>query len=233
MAVKIATPPSKVSIVDTNGYGEINTPLNLPTFAPPLEPPSHIGSFISVRLQRCLQLRFEAQTGATDTPLSRSFDSKSKTLGDLSKHRHSPHGCGTRGLMRFDRKNRTRRVPADSFSDAAREKPSERAFFAPGQNDQIDILLDCCDNNFLRRSTLPCPGFPRDAATFSAERGPDKLPHAAFGFREKLIRFELGQQLRPLIVRLHFTASVLAQPGKQRRMENNQLSTIFFSQREP
>jgi hypothetical protein len=52
MAVKIATPPSKVSIVDTNGYGEINAPLNLPTFAPPLEPPSHIGSFISVRLQR-------------------------------------------------------------------------------------------------------------------------------------------------------------------------------------
>jgi hypothetical protein len=48
MAVKIATPPSKVSIVDTNGYGEINAPLNLPTF----EPPSHIGSFISVRLQR-------------------------------------------------------------------------------------------------------------------------------------------------------------------------------------
>jgi hypothetical protein len=28
MAVKIATPPSKVSIVDTNGYGEINAPLN-------------------------------------------------------------------------------------------------------------------------------------------------------------------------------------------------------------
>jgi hypothetical protein len=52
MAVKIATPPSKVSIVDTNGYGEIKAPLNLPTFAPPLEPPSHIGSFISVRLQR-------------------------------------------------------------------------------------------------------------------------------------------------------------------------------------
>ena len=135
--------------------------------------------------------------------------------------------------MRFDRKNRTRRVPADSFSDAAREKPSERAFFAPGQNDQIDILLDCCDNNFLRRSTQPCPGFPRDAATFSAERGTDKLPHAVFGFREKLIRFELGQPLRPLIVRLHFITRVLAQTGKPRRMENNQLSTVFLASESP
>jgi hypothetical protein len=135
--------------------------------------------------------------------------------------------------MSFDGENRTRRVPADSFSDAAREKPSERAFFAPGQNNEIDIFLDCCDNNFLRRSTQPCSGVPCNAAIFSAERGTDKLPHAAFGFLEKLIRFELGQQLRPSIVRLHFTARVLAQTGKQRRMENNQLSTIFFSQREP
>jgi hypothetical protein len=135
--------------------------------------------------------------------------------------------------MSFDRKNRTRRVPADSFSDAAREKPSERAFFAPGQNDQIDILLDCCDNNFLRRSTLPCPGFPHDAATFSAERGTDKLPHAVFGFREKLIRFELGQQLRPLIVRLHFTASVLAQTGKQCRMEIISRARFFLARESP
>jgi hypothetical protein len=98
--------------------------------------------------------------------------------------------------MSFDGENRTRRVPADSFSDAAREEPSERAFFAPAQNNEIDIFLDCCDNNFLRRSTQPCPGFPCDAATFSAESGTDKLSHAIFGFREKLIRFELGQSLR-------------------------------------
>jgi len=59
MAVKIATPPSKVSIVDTNGYGEINTPLNLPTFAPPLEPPSHIGSFIGYNVPDSYDLKLK------------------------------------------------------------------------------------------------------------------------------------------------------------------------------
>jgi len=123
--------------------------------------------------------------------------------------------------MSVDRKNRTRRVPADSLSDAAGEKPRERAFFAPGHNDKINIFLNCRRDDFLRHSTHGAPGCPFNAAAFGTERGANEPAHPLFDLREQMVWFELAQELRPLIVGFHFTANVLTQTGKRSRMENN------------
>jgi hypothetical protein len=78
----------------------------------------------------------------------------------------------------------------------------------------------------------PYPGFPRYAVAFDSEFVANKLSYLPFGFRKKVIHFELGHQLLPLGERFQFATGILTQRWERSCMKNDQLSIVLFGERE-
>ena len=61
--------------------------------------------------------------------------------------------------------------------------------------------MERCHDDFLRHSAQRYSGFPCDTVAFNREFFANKVSYFAFGFRKKVIQFELRHQLVALIVK--------------------------------